>query len=352
MPSVDGRRTGDRVGNIVARCVLLLAVPMALALVLPLLVVGAVPPARAVDPADANAPTGVLESVTTPAVGKMRITGWAADADSPQAALLVGVSVDSAFVGKGWRADVSRPDLGLSPEYGARHGYVIDLDAAPGWRWVCTWANSVPDSTRPAFVRCQYAWVQPPPPDTRITGSERQGDAQAFLFETLGPQVTPAVDLDTAPPVPASTQQCSWDGSAWSPCTSPARATLGSGPHTFAVRAVGAAGDPDPTPAVQEFSIPAVQGPPLTDSAIVLGVKAVKRKDRLRVGIRPASAERDYAFRVERLRRKKWRTVKRVRTSGPRDVTVLDLGRGGYRVVVKDQHGLVGTTSQTVRLKR
>ena len=46
-----------------------------------------------------------------------------------------------------------------------------------------------------------------------------------------------------------STFQCSLDGAAFTPCTSPSSVSaLAVGPHTYDVRATDAAGNTDPTP--------------------------------------------------------------------------------------------------------
>ena len=56
--------------------------------------------------------------------------------------------------------------------------------------------------------------------------------------------------------VPAATFQCSLDDGDFAACASPYTApALSDGPHTFAVRAVDAAGNPDPTPAQAGFDV-------------------------------------------------------------------------------------------------
>jgi hypothetical protein len=53
-----------------------------------------------------------------------------------------------------------------------------------------------------------------------------------------------------------STFECSLDGAAFAPCTSPdAHASLSEGTHTFDVRATDPAGNPDPTPASHTWSV-------------------------------------------------------------------------------------------------
>ena len=49
--------------------------------------------------------------------------------------------------------------------------------------------------------------------------------------------------------------QCSLEGGAWSACSSPATSSVPDGVHSFAVRAVDAAGNADPTPATRGWTV-------------------------------------------------------------------------------------------------
>ena len=57
----------------------------------------------------------------------------------------------------------------------------------------------------------------------------------------------------------------------------------------------------------------------------------------------------NYRLTIQRKATKKWRTVRRTQTLGPRDRITIDLRRGTYRVVVPAQHGLQGVRA-TARL--
>jgi hypothetical protein len=79
---------------------------------------------------------------------------------------------------------------------------------------------------------------------------------------------------------PGATFQCSLDDSALAACTSPfTTPALTDGDHTFSVRAVSAAGVPDPTPATADFTVElpvaALLHAGFTHAARTTGVKAL-----------------------------------------------------------------------------
>jgi RHS repeat-associated protein len=83
----------------------------------------------------------------------------------------------------------------------------------------------------------------PPPPETTITGGPE------------GPTL-PVVSFEFSSSEEESTFECSLDGAEFGACTSPsAYQELASGPHTFKVRAKGASGSLDPTPAERSFHV-------------------------------------------------------------------------------------------------
>ena len=114
-------------------------------------------------------------------------------------------------------------------------------------------------------------------PDGEHTFSVRAVDAagnrdatpatRTFVVDSTAPETGflgshPALTRDTTPSFsfasspPGATFQCSVDDGAFAACTSPHTTdSLADGPHTFAVRAIGA--NPDPTPAVLTFRVDA-----------------------------------------------------------------------------------------------
>ena len=105
---------------------------------------------------------------------------------------------------------------------------------------------------------------------------------------------------------------------------------------------------PVPVPPVVD---PVPPPPPAPTPTITLGLRAVKKKSRLRVDIGPDLDQSNYRFTVQRRSGTRWRTIRRTQTLGAQDVSVLNLPRGRYRVVVPRQHDLAGTRAE-VRLRR
>ena len=112
-----------------------------------------------------------------------------------------------------------------------------------------------------------HSWTVAVPPETTITqqpADPSNSGAAAFAFG--------GSDNATAPAELAF--ECSLDGGPFTACTSPREyGGLGDGVHAFAVRAVDAAGNVDPTPAAYEWTVDTV--PPQT--AIDSGPDALTR---------------------------------------------------------------------------
>jgi hypothetical protein len=71
----------------------------------------------------------------------------------------------------------------------------------------------------------------------------------------------------------------------------------------------------------------------------------------VRIDIGPDLDPSNYRFLVQRRVGKKWRTVRRTQTLGVREISIIDLPRGTYRVVVPRQHEMTGARAE-VRLRR
>lgn len=285
-------------------------------------------------------PFGSFDELTSPAPGKVRVRGWAADPSSPTASIDVHVYADGTYL-TAFPANTSRPDVGAAHSgYGNSHGYDRMLDLAPGAHRVCVYAiNTGPGTTNPE-LGCRNVTVaaDTTAPETTITS----GPAAAIA----GTSVALAFSATEA-----ATFTCRWDGGGWTACTSPLVAAVAPGPHTFEVRARDAAGNVDQTPAARTFTAGVPQTTPGAPPQVALEVTTLKRRSKLRIDIGPDSAERGYAYKVQRRAGSSWRTVKAGTTTGLDEVVVADLRRGRYRVVVPAQHGMQGA-SQTARLRR
>jgi hypothetical protein len=111
--------------------------------------------------------------------------------------------------------------------------------------------------------------------DVRLLAVDRALNVSAFdtvtvTIDTTGPEttITAGPSGPTNDPTPTfefsadeggSSFECKVDDGSFAPCSSPETvATLPDGDHTFAVRAVDGAGNPDPTPATRTFKVDTV----------------------------------------------------------------------------------------------
>jgi hypothetical protein len=100
-------------------------------------------------------PFGNFDAVT-PSGNGFRLTGWAIDPDSANP-INVHVYVDRAFRGS-FVANADRPDVAAAyPGYGSAHGYVIDIDAAPGSHQICVYAIDPPGQGFNPLLGCRTA---------------------------------------------------------------------------------------------------------------------------------------------------------------------------------------------------
>lgn len=176
-----------------------------------------------------------------------------------------------------WTVDMSLPDTSIT---GGHTGAVSTRDASfsltasePGCSFQCrldggNWArcesphvlSGLGEGAHTLEVRAVDAagntdgspavrtWiVDTAPPDTSITaGPSGPVSATAARFDFVGSEA-------------GSSFQCKLDGGAFAPCSSPqAYTSLAQGSHTFEVRAIDAAGNADPTPALRSFGVDTV----------------------------------------------------------------------------------------------
>jgi hypothetical protein len=85
-----------------------------------------------------RAPIGAVDSVTSPAGGSIRVTGWALDLDTT-APISVHVYVDGVATSSGTAA-LSRPDVAAAHGKGDLHGYSLTLGTVTGSHQVCVYA--------------------------------------------------------------------------------------------------------------------------------------------------------------------------------------------------------------------
>jgi hypothetical protein len=327
------------------------ALVSALALVATML--GAASPAAA-----ANTFQGNVEEIVSPAPGQVRVAGWMFDDDVPTVSISYHVYVgggpgDPNAIGFNMGpAGLQRDDVARNyPHAGPFHGFRGTMDVPlRGNQPVYVYAiNGGGPADVHQLMRVDNVFIQNPLPDTTITSGPPAISANATVTFSF-----------TA--TEASSFTCRWDQGAWAPCASPLTATLAVGSHTFAVYATDLEGAPDASPASYAFTVAAPPPPPpppptppqVTDPpppTITLSLRAVRKRSKVRIDIGPDLDPSNYRFLVQRRVGKKWRTVRRTQTLGVREISIIDLPRGTYRVVVPRQHEMTGARAE-VRLRR
>ncbi len=99
-----------------------------------------------------SSPIGSVDSVSSPAAGKLRVSGWGFDLDSA-AAIDVHVYVDGRWGGVATTGR-TRADVGnVYPSWGSNRGYQADLNASRGTHQVCVYGINAPGTpgTNPLF---------------------------------------------------------------------------------------------------------------------------------------------------------------------------------------------------------
>jgi hypothetical protein len=289
-------------------------------------------------------PTGAVESSSSPAHRTVELKGWASDANETTAPVQVEAYVGGSFNTpgveyQGLTANLARPD--------GRRGFSKQFTTSKtGVQNVYVYAKNVPGTPgadRLIDIVQVTIHVDTTPPETTITSAPKVATPQDVIR------------VEFRSNEPSSTFQCRWDAASWAVCPGVSTVSLTPGEHIIGVRAIDAAGNVDATPATATVVVSdyVTQPPPHGEpSGPSVAARTVKRKSRLRIDIGPDSASTNYRVVIQRKIGNRWRKVARVRTRGERDVVVVNLRRGKYRVVLpKGTHG-PAVRSRAVRLKR
>ena len=108
-------------------------------------------------PADIRA-RGHLDSVRSLGSGRIQVSGWAVDDNTPTTPVGVGIFLGSAtapYKSVPVTANQLRPDVAAAyPLIGANHGFSATILARPGTQPVCAWANNTYIYGGPTLLGC------------------------------------------------------------------------------------------------------------------------------------------------------------------------------------------------------
>lgn len=90
-------------------------------------------------------PSGYVDAISAVPNGRIRVAGWAFDADAPTVEISVAIYVDG--VGVAWfPTGVARPDVNSAFRITGRHGFVAEFGATPGPHTVQVFAINIADA--------------------------------------------------------------------------------------------------------------------------------------------------------------------------------------------------------------
>lgn len=295
-------------------------------------------------PVNDAGPVGSVDSATSPAHRTVDLKGWASDPNAPASPVEIHVYIGGDVGTPGVELHKFMADL---PRAGGGRGFSRTLVTSKGdAQTINVYALNVPGTPGANRLIKSFAltvYVDTTPPETTITSAP----ATATTADVI--RVTFTANESN------STFECRWDQDAWLPCQSGTQVSLTPGKHQVSVRATDKYGNTELTPAVFLVTVTQAGPPPPTPaepSGPTIAARAVKKKSKLRIDVAPDSATSNYRVVIKRKVGKKWRTVARVRTRGKRDVVVVNLRRGKYRVVLPTSSQGPAVTTGSVRLKR
>jgi uncharacterized protein YkwD len=107
-----------------------------------------------------SSPIGAFDAVSSPSAGRVRVSGWAFDLDSP-AFIDVHIYIDGRWGGMTTTGSNRVDVAGVYPSWGSGRGYNAELSAARGSRRVCVYAINAPGTpgTNP-LLGCRYVSVR------------------------------------------------------------------------------------------------------------------------------------------------------------------------------------------------
>ena len=297
-------------------------------------------------------PVGSFDAVSSSQHRQISVAGWAGDPNNRQASLDVWVYVGGTYDNPNAEKHVistgaPRADVAAATGYGPNAGFNATFATSKtGRQDVHVYAINhpgSPGSNAYLGVRTVEVYVDTTPPQTTITSAPKT----ATTHDVVHVQFTANE--------PNATFECRWDELAWFVCQNGTEVSLTPGNHMVWVRATDQYGNTDPTPAtfVVAVSADTTQPPPPPGPGDrTVAARAVRKKSRLRIDVGPDSASTGYRVVIQRKVGTRWRKVVRVRTRGSRDVVVVDLRRGTYRVVLPKSARGPAVRSSAVRLRR
>lgn len=326
-----------------------------------------------------------VDGVTSPEPGLLRVRGWIFDENAPSSPAgyhlyIGGPAGDPNAMGYDLGVtDQSRPDVQAAyPGSGPTTGFDKTIEVPRfGSQPVYLYAINVPGTAGGnAFMYSQNVQIADPSPSGYLEPVTSPGPGQirvsgyaAEVDPTLKVRVAFRVDGAPVGTLVADQRFPYGSGTPYEMSGFGGTFAVSGGRHEVCATAInqGRGGDRaigcsavdvqapplPPAPVVAPPVPPPVPLPSGGESAprITLRLKAITKKSRLKVDIGPDLSPSNYRFKVQRRTAGKWRTIKRTQTLGPRDLMVLDLRRGRYRVVVPRQHDLAAAR-ETIRLKR